>query len=184
MIAGNLAFVSGPWLRSLVTGRDEPAGRPGAATTAPARAAGRRWRWSTAADPDRVVEPVDLTAVDVATDPPEPDPARPACRRCTWSGPTAGSFVGYDAVVVPGRWMPLFWPLALDRIAAGGGAGWAAAFTMRMAASRPRDVPCTDEVCGIHPVRSRALGRDDDRARPREKGPMRIKPGRPHARRR
>ena len=42
MLAGNLAFVSGPWLRSLVAGRAQPAGA--SCTTAPARAAGPRWR--------------------------------------------------------------------------------------------------------------------------------------------
>ena len=42
MIAANLAFVSGAWLRSLVTGAIS---RPcGFSSTVPARAAGRRWR--------------------------------------------------------------------------------------------------------------------------------------------
>ena len=65
MIAANLAFVSGPWLRGLATGPDQPALRvlfDGACPRCRASMA-----LITAADPDHVVEPVDLTAVDVRT---------------------------------------------------------------------------------------------------------------------
>ena len=65
MIAANLAFVSGGWLRSLVTGRQQPVLRvifDGACPRCRASMA-----LLTAADPDHVVDPVDLTAVDVET---------------------------------------------------------------------------------------------------------------------
>ncbi len=65
MIAANLAFVSGPWLRRLVTGSNQPNMRvlyDGACPRCRASMA-----LIAAADPDRVVDPVDLTAVDLAT---------------------------------------------------------------------------------------------------------------------
>ena len=71
MIAANLAFVSGSWLRSLVTGNEQPAVRvlfDGACPRCRASMA-----LVTAADPDRVLEPIDLTAVDVAVAPPGSD---------------------------------------------------------------------------------------------------------------
>ena len=43
MMAANLAFVSGPWLRSLVTPGTSSSRRVGSSTTGPARGAGRRW---------------------------------------------------------------------------------------------------------------------------------------------
>src|SRR5262249_40395582 len=65
MIAGNVAFVSGSWLRSMVTGTSQPALRVLFDGACP------RCRSSmallTAADPDRVVEPLDLTTVDVGS---------------------------------------------------------------------------------------------------------------------
>src|SRR6185312_6784341 len=64
MVLGNLAFVSGPWLRSLVTGLRQPWGRvlyDGACPRCRASMA-----LIGAADPDHVIEPVDLTAVDVS----------------------------------------------------------------------------------------------------------------------
>ena len=65
MIAANLAFCSAAWVRSLVSGSDQPALRvlfDGACPRCRASMA-----LVTAADPDRVLEPIDLTAVDVAT---------------------------------------------------------------------------------------------------------------------
>ncbi|MGE3818319.1 MAG: HTTM domain-containing protein, partial [Isosphaeraceae bacterium] len=67
MIAANLAFVSGTWLRSLVAGEvpGATAGRvlyDGACPRCRASMA-----FITAADPDRLIEPIDLTAVDVKT---------------------------------------------------------------------------------------------------------------------
>ena len=64
MIAGNLAFVSGTWLRGLVTGPIQPELRvlyDGACPRCCASVA-----LITAADPDHVVEPLDLTKVDLA----------------------------------------------------------------------------------------------------------------------
>lgn len=152
MIAGNLAFVSGEWLRSLVTGRDA------------SRAAGKvlydgacpKCRASmaliTAADPDRVIEPVDLTAVDVAQV--HPSLTRETCIQAMHLVRADGRVKsGYDAVVNLGAWLPLFWPAAvlgsIPGITLAGRRVYAA-----VAESRSRDVPCTDDVCGIHPTRS------------------------------
>jgi predicted DCC family thiol-disulfide oxidoreductase YuxK len=149
MLAGNLAFVSGPWLRSLVTGVDQPAGRvlyDGACPRCRASMA-----LISAGDPDRVVEPVDLTAVDVTAV--HPSLTKPACLRSMHLVRRGGRVVaGYDAVVTLLRWHPLTWPLSLlGSLPVIAGAG--RRLYDRLAASRPRDVTCTDEVCGIHPPR-------------------------------
>lgn len=150
MFAGNLAFVSGPWLRSLVVGDAQPAGRvlyDGACPRCRASMA-----LLTAGDPDRVLEPVDLTAVDVTTI--HPSLTKSACIKAMHLVRADGRIdVGYDAVVTLSRWIPLFWPLgligSLPILSWGGHRAYNA-----IAASRPRDVPCTDDVCGIHPPSS------------------------------
>lgn len=152
MIAANVAFVSGPWLRSLVAGRDDeqPALRvlfDGACPRCRASMA-----LVTAADPDRVIEPVDLTAVDVGTI--DPRLNREACMAAMHAVSRSGRIVsGFDAMTAIGRRLPLFWIPALfgslPGIASVGRLGY-----NRLAASRPRDVPCTDEVCGLHPPAS------------------------------
>ena len=150
MLVGNLAFVSGPWLRSLVTGLEQPAGRvlyDGACPRCRASMA-----WIGAADPDRMVEPIDLTAVDVKSV--HPSLTKEACLRAMHVVRSDGRvFAGYDAVLCLARWIPLLWPLAL--VGWIPPVAWAGRLVYnRIAASRPRDVPCTDDVCGIHPVRT------------------------------
>jgi predicted DCC family thiol-disulfide oxidoreductase YuxK len=148
MVAGNLAFASGPWLRSLVTGRARPtpAGRvlyDGACPRCRASMA-----LVMAADPDRLVEPVDLTAVDVSTV--HPSLTRAACARSMHVVRSDGRVrPGFDACVTLGRWLPVFWPLAL--VGSLPGVSWAGRRAYdALAASRPRDVPCTDEACALH----------------------------------
>ncbi len=149
MIAANLAFFSGFWLRSLVTGRDasgQPAGRLLFDGACP------RCRASTAvivaADPDRLVELIDLTAVDVATI--DPRLTRDACMKAMQLVRADGRIdAGFDAVATLGRWLPIFWPAGL--IAAVPGVSLAGRRVYNLiAASRPRDVACNDEVCGLH----------------------------------
>jgi len=148
MVAANLAFVSGPWLRSLVTGVDPsvPAGRvvyDGACPRCRASMA-----LLTAADPDRMVEPVDLTAVDVATV--HPALTREACTAEMHLIRADGRVLaGYDAVLALARWMPLFWPVAAVGTVPGVALLGRRAYRA-VAASRTRGVPCTDDVCGLH----------------------------------
>ncbi|MHC5540377.1 DCC1-like thiol-disulfide oxidoreductase family protein, partial [Singulisphaera rosea] len=53
---------------------------------------------------------------------------------------------------------PLFWPLAL--VGSLPGISWVGHRVYnKVAATRPRDVPCTDDICGIHPASS-AAGRE------------------------
>jgi predicted DCC family thiol-disulfide oxidoreductase YuxK len=148
MIAGNLAFVSGEWLRSLVTGldRSRPAVRvlyDGACPRCRASMA-----FITAADPDRLIEPVDLTAVEVASV--HPSLTRPQCLEAMHLVGADGQVrAGYDAVVGLGRCLPLFWPLSLfGSLPVVRGIG--RRVYRAIAVSRARDVPCTDELCGIH----------------------------------
>ena len=168
MMAANLAFCSGAWLRSLVAGRAQPAGRvlyDGACPRCRASMA-----LVAAADPDHVVEPIDLTAVNVATV--HPALTKEACMRAMHLVKADGRVVaGYDAVLALARWLPLFWPLgligSLPMVPLAGRRVY-----NRVAAARPRDVPCTDDVCGIHSQRGQAASSpvptpaDSERAQP------------------
>lgn len=149
MLAGNLAFVSGPWLRSLVTGLDSPA-RPnrvlydGACPRCRASMA-----FILAADPATVVQPVDLTSVDVSTI--QPTLTRDACQKAMHLvRPDGRVFAGYDAILALGRALPLFWPFSLVGSLPGITSAGRLVYN-QVAATRLRDVPCTDDVCGIHP---------------------------------
>lgn len=147
MLTANLAFFSGPWLRSLVTGLDQPAGRvlyDGACPRCRASMA-----LLTAADPDRVIEPVDLTAVDVASI--HPGLTKEECLRSMHLVEREGRVSeGYDAVMRLLSWLPASMPFALVRFVPGVSVVGRRVYN-KIASSRPRDVPCTDEVCGIHP---------------------------------
>lgn len=148
MIAANLAFVSGEWLRSLVVGTDAstPVGRvlyDGACPRCRASVA-----LITAADPDRRIACLDLTAVDVTKI--HPSLTHEACMRAMHVVGRNGRVVaGYDAVAAIARWLPIFWPCGLVGIVPGVPAIGRRIY-QKIADSRPRDVPCTDEVCGIH----------------------------------
>jgi predicted DCC family thiol-disulfide oxidoreductase YuxK len=147
MLAGNIAFMSGPWLRSLVAGQCQPAGRvlyDGACPRCRASMA-----VLVAADPDQVIEPVDLTAVDVGTLHPSLTPA--ACRRAMHLVRANGQVdLGFNAVRTLGLWIPFSSPLAIfgkfPGIALIGSAIYNA-----LAANRSRDHSCTNETCGLHP---------------------------------
>lgn len=152
MIAANLAFVSGSWIRSLAAGNSQPA------LSVLYDGACPRCRASmallSAADPDHVLEPVDLTAVDVATV--HPTLTRDACMKSMHLVTRTGTVkAGFDAMRAIGAWMPLFWLPAL--VGWLPGVAWAGRRVYNyLAASRRRDVVCTDEVCGIHPPRGAA----------------------------
>lgn len=147
MIAANLAFCSAAWLRSLVSGTAQPSGRvlyDGACPRCRASMA-----LITASDPDRVLSPVDLTSVDVSTV--HPSLMREACMKSMHLVHADGRVeVGYDAVMTLLGWCPIFSPMALVRYLPGVSFVGKRVYD-RVASTRPRDQPCTDEVCGIHP---------------------------------
>jgi predicted DCC family thiol-disulfide oxidoreductase YuxK len=146
MLTANLAFVSSSWLRGLATGPDRPALRvlfDGACPRCRASMA-----LVTAADPGDVVEPIDLTAVDVRSV--HPQLTREACLRSMHAVSASGRVAaGFDAVRSIAGYLPLFWPFAafarLPGIASIGRSVY-----NHIAATRSRDVPCTDETCEIH----------------------------------
>jgi predicted DCC family thiol-disulfide oxidoreductase YuxK len=159
MLAANVAFVSGAWLRELVTGVQQPA------LSVLYDGACPRCRASMAlvlaADPDHVVHGIDLTAVDVRTVHPSLTPE--ACVRSMHVVSRQGNVTtGFDAVRSLALRLPLFWV-----------AGWIASIPgvasagrllyNRLAATRPRDVPCTDQACGL-PSRTSS--------EPRDRGPV------------
>ena len=146
MIAGNLAFVPGGWLRSLVTGREPspPADRlvyDGACPRCRASVA-----LVVAADPGRLIEPVDLTAVDVSTV--HPTLTRESSLKSMHLVRADGRvFAGYDAVTALCRRLPLFWGLGLAGSLPPVSTAGRRVYN-RVAAGRPRDVTCSDTVCG------------------------------------
>ena len=149
MIAGNLAFCDARWLRSLVAGREprSPSGRvlyDGACPRCRASMA-----FLTAGDPDRAIEPVDLTAVDVTKV--HPSLTKAKCLESMHLVRADGKVVsGYDAVMTILAWTPLFWPFSLVRHVPGVSSVGRRIY-QRIADSRPRDAVCNDEVCGLHP---------------------------------
>ncbi len=150
MLAANIAFVSGTWLRSLASGREQPSGKVLYDGVCPRCRA--TMSLVCAADPDRVIEPVDLTSVDVASI--HPELTKEACMASMHVVRRDGRlFAGYDAVMILLAWTPLTWPLSLFRFIPGVAPLGRRVYNT-IAATRPRDVPCTDEVCGIHPPAS------------------------------
>jgi predicted DCC family thiol-disulfide oxidoreductase YuxK len=155
MLAANLAFVPGSWLRRLVADPDRP---PllllfdGACPRCRSTLA-----LVTAADPGSAVEPIDLTAVDVRTVHPSLTPE--ACLRAMHVVDGRGRVAaGFDAVgAIAGR-LPLFWTFAMVA-AVPGVASLGRVVYNRVSSTRPRDVPCTDQVCGIHSGTSRPVPR-------------------------
>jgi predicted DCC family thiol-disulfide oxidoreductase YuxK len=164
MLAANLAFVSGPWLRSLVSGLDQPSGKvlyDGACPRCRASMA-----FITAGDPDHVVEPIDLTAMDVATI--HPGLTKDECLKAMHLVRRDGRVqVGYDAVMTLLAWTPLSKPIALVRFVPGISIVGRRVYNW-IASTRPRDAICNDEVCGIHPPAVRPPG---------EKRPASAQPG-------
>ncbi len=153
MIAGNFAFVSGAWLRAMATGSAQPS------LTVLYDGGCPRCRSSmaliTAADPDHVVEMVDLTATDVSKV--HPGLRREDCMKSMHAVSNAGRVThGFQAVRAVATRLPLFWPLAM--IGYLPGVAWLGRGAYnRVAAARPRDVARTDLVCGIHSPTSRTL---------------------------
>jgi predicted DCC family thiol-disulfide oxidoreductase YuxK len=156
MIAANLAFVSGPWIRGLVTGQAQPRIRVLYDGACPR--CRRSMALLTAADPDRVIEPLDLTAVDVT----RVDSRLRAkdCMEAMHAVTSEGAIVaGFDAVRSIAGALPLFWPVAAIGFLPGVASIGRRVYN-RIAASRPRDVACSDDVCGIHSRTPRNVPRD------------------------
>jgi predicted DCC family thiol-disulfide oxidoreductase YuxK len=157
MIAGNLAFVSGAWIRSLVAGKTagKTSGRllyDGACPRCRASMA-----FITAGDPDHLIDPVDLTAVDVTKV--HPSLTKDACMKSMHLVRADGRVEsGYDAVMTIMGWTPLFWPASLVRLVPGVSSVGRRVYN-RIAASRPRDAVCNDDVCGLHPSPPAPSGR-------------------------
>ncbi len=166
MLAANLAFVSGPWLRSLVSGLEQPSGKvlyDGACPRCRASMA-----FIMAGDPDHVVEPIDLTAVDVAKV--HPSLTKDECLKAMHLVRRDGRVeVGYDAVMTLLAWTPLSKPFALVRFVPGVSLVGRRVYN-KIASTRPRDFVCTDEVCGIHPP----VGRPSGEARPTSAQPGKV----------
>ncbi len=156
MIAANLSFVSGKWLRGLVSDPDRPPLKvlfDGACPRCRATMA-----MVMAAEPGGAVEPIDLTAVDVRAI--HPSLTAEDCLRSMHAVNGRGRIsAGFDAVLAIGARLPLFWiPATVGSLPGVASAG--RSVYNRIAASRPRDVPCTDQACGIHPApRSEPLSR-------------------------
>lgn len=120
----------------------------------------------TAADPDRVLEPIDLTAVNVATI--HPSLTRADCMQSMHVVSRGGRITaGFDGVRSVAAWLPLFWPVAAIWYLPG--VAWLGRRVYNyLAATRPRDVPCTDDACGIHSRTAQTVALSQGRAKDRQ----------------
>ena len=117
-----------------------------------------------AADPDHVIEPIDLTAVEVSKVHPSFDPRRLSAFNADAVSAMGRITAGFDAVRTVASRLPLFWPMALIGFLPG--VAWAGRRVYNwVAANRPRDIACTDQVCGIHSQSPRTVPRDGGRSR-------------------
>jgi predicted DCC family thiol-disulfide oxidoreductase YuxK len=155
MLAANLAFVPGAWLRRLVADPERPPLRvlfDGACPRCRSTVA-----LVMAADPGGAVESIDLTAVDVRTVHPALTPE--ACLRAMQVVDGGGRVAaGFAAVRSIGGRLPLFWPFAAVA-SLPGVASLGRVVYNRIADTRPRDVSCTDQTCGIHSATPRPVPR-------------------------
>jgi Vitamin K-dependent gamma-carboxylase len=110
MMVANIAFMSGVWLRGLVTGMQQPSVDLIFARRSPRAEA--LAILALAADPDRVVRPIDqssATAVVPSSNSPVPTRLEP-CFLVRSDGRTES---GVKAVLTLSRCLPLFWPIGL-----------------------------------------------------------------------
>lgn len=163
MIIANVAFANGAWLRGLVAGGSKP-------TRVLYDGACPRCRASVAlmgaADPDRNVEWLDLTATELGAV--QPSLTREACMRSMHAVTPRGKVMaGYDAMLGVARRLPLFavagWVGALPGVSSAGRRVYNA-----LAATRPRDEPCNDDVCEL-PARPKGA-REGGRTRTGRRG--------------
>lgn len=147
MAAANLSFVSGTWLRRIAVGDNQPAGKVLYDGYCPRCRASMAFLCS--ADPDHLIEPIDLNAADVSAL--DKRISKEAALKAMHIIDRKGNVsAGYDAVMALLSWIPAGRPLALIRYIPG--VSWVGRRVYNtIASSRPRDVPCTDDVCGIHP---------------------------------
>ena len=110
MVAATLAFASGPWLRSLVTGIEPPTGHLLFDGRSPERRA--LARLIVAADPDRLIRAIDTSTADVSALPPGLTPAE-AHQSLLLVRADGRTTSGPDAFLIVARWLPLLWPVGL-----------------------------------------------------------------------
>jgi predicted DCC family thiol-disulfide oxidoreductase YuxK len=161
MIAANLAFVSGPWVRGFLFGGK--ASEEAISTRVLFDGACPKCRASVAllgaADPATRIEWIDLTVTDLKSI--HPALTREACIRAMHAVlPNKSVLVGYDAVTAVMSRAPLFWAPALIASLPGVSTLGRRAYNS-FAATRPRDQPCTDDVCAVpaRPASSRKARR-------------------------
>jgi predicted DCC family thiol-disulfide oxidoreductase YuxK len=172
MITANLAFFSGPWIRSLVTGTKQPVLRvlfDGACPRCRASMA-----LVTAADPDQVLQPIDLTAVDVTSL--HPSLSKKACMESMHVIDRQGRVTaGFDAVRSLCGWLLLCWPFFV--FAWIPGVAWAGRRVYNyLAKSRPRDTPCTDDHCELHRPSRNATAKEFGQSSSPPASPRLIRP--------
>jgi hypothetical protein len=110
MIVANIAFISGPWLRSLVTGIHQPYANLHFARRSPRAEA--LAVLALAADPDRILHPVDQdSGTGVVARPNDATGYEPEQLFLARSDGRVEH--GFKAILTLSRWIPLFWPIRL-----------------------------------------------------------------------
>jgi hypothetical protein len=132
MIAANLAFASGGWLRGMVTGSRQPLGVLHIDGQSPRNRA--LAAFLLANDPDRLLQSVAA------------GPEARGARLVTADGRTAE---GVDAVLIVARWMPLLWPIGLLGILPGTRPLLRRAFRSRPSGGKGDDRPAARASDGL-----------------------------------
>ena len=110
MIVANITFMSGFWLRGLVTGIQQPSAHLAFARTSPR--AETLAVLALAADPDRVLQPTDLDSASSVIPIPD-DSAGNGGEPLVLFRSNGRREFGFSAVLTWSKWLPLFWPIGL-----------------------------------------------------------------------
>lgn len=151
MLAGNLAFVSGRWVRGLVTGPAEARARDRVLFDGACPLCRSSIGWIVASDPGRSFDLIDLNTADLRAIHPSLTPD--ACRRSMHivRGRDGAVFAGFDAVARIARRLPPAWPLAVLTFVPGVTPVGRRVYNT-IASRRHREVVCSDEVCAVGPA--------------------------------
>jgi len=110
MIVANITFMSGFWLRGLVTGIQQPSAHLAFARTSPR--AETLAVLALAADPDHVLQPTDLDSASSVVPVPDHSAGNGGEPLVLFRSNGRREF-GFSAVLTWSKWLPLFWPIGL-----------------------------------------------------------------------
>jgi hypothetical protein len=110
MIVANIAFASGPWLRGLITGLQQPVADLYFPPRSPRACA--LGVLALAADPDRLLQVIDASSATAPVPFPDHSLGHPS-EPFVLSRSDGRKEYGFNAVLTLSRWLPLYWPIGM-----------------------------------------------------------------------